>query len=177
MKISALLAFAITLAFSGNTHATLLTDVGSVDHFVASTTLSNSGGNTELSWVRDILNDQSITLDRKYEDNDVSWELLTNETDVYFMALENTPAYFLLKFGNGNTNLNSHYLFQNVGDLSFAVIDFASADVDLTNATINRISHVTGFDGDSTQPQGTPIPEPMTISLFALALLGLARRK
>ncbi|KGJ96664.1 PEP-CTERM sorting domain-containing protein [Colwellia psychrerythraea] len=176
MKFTALLVFSLSLMVSTNTNATLISTLGGVDEFIASTTLANSGDNAELSWVRDILQDQSITLDEKYNSSGSDWSLVTNEADVYSTALINTPGYFLLKFGVGQTGVNSHFLFKNVGDMAFGVIDFSLAGI-VPNGkkfTIDRISHVDEFT--ATPPQ-TSIPEPMTISLFALGVLGLARRK
>lgn len=178
MRFLSTMAFAISIFVSTNTTATLLTNVGGVDNFIASKTLANSGDGTELSWVRDILQDQSIRLDEKYNSSGSDWSLVTNETDVYSTTFINTPGYFLLKFGVGQTGVNSHFLFENVGDLAFGVIDFSLAGIISTGKkfTIGKISHVNEFITDPIQNQNNSIPEPMTISLFALALLGLVRR-
>jgi len=190
MKFFSMAAFAISCIVSTNAAATLLSDVGGVDRFIASTSLKNSGNDNELNWaqetLRQELNDQSITLklEDKYDSDGGNWTLIDHltENDIYSTKFNVNPSYFLLKFGTGGTNFDSHLLFENVGDLSFGVIDFSVAGIDLSavkNFTIDRISHVDEFNANPTQPPGgtTPIPEPMTISLFALALLGLSRRK
>lgn len=176
MKFSTVLIFTLALVFSSNSNATLLTDVGGVDTFIASTSIK-SGDKFELSWVHKILNDNTITLDDKYNSSSSDWSFV--EDNIYSTQLINNPTYFLLKFGNGNTNGgDSHYLFENVGDLSFAVINFSGIGLfSVTNLNIGKISHVDEFDANPSQSQSNPIPEPMTISLFSLALLGLARRK
>lgn len=190
MKISSILAFAISLLISANASATLLNDVGGVDEFIASTTLSKSGDATELNWAQETLrkelNDPTITLTLDVKDESgTGWTLVDDpfNNDIYSTKFDINPSYFLLKFGTGGTDIDSHILFKNVGDLSFGVIDFSAAGIDLSqykNFTIGRLSHVDEFNANPTNPQGTPtnpIPEPMTITLFALALLGLARRK
>jgi len=181
MKFSTALILAISIFSSSNLSATLIKDLGGVDSFIASETLANSGDDTELSWVRNALNDQSITLDDKYASTGSKWSLI--EGDVYSTELINSPSYFLLKFGTGQTGVDTHLLYQNIGDLAYGVIDFSEAGIDLLSIKkfhIGKISHVDEFNANTNphQPQGnTPIPEPMTISIFALALLGLARRK
>ncbi|PKG81537.1 hypothetical protein CXF85_18955 [Colwellia sp. 75C3] len=184
MKFCSIVVFAISFFVSTNTSATLLKDVGGVDKFIASKLFDkNSSQQSELDWVIDILDNESITFDKKYEEREFTWSSLTDEDNVFFMDLgDNTPAYFLLKIGHGNgkkdstdSNIQSHLLFKNSGYLSFAVIDLKSAGV-IDNFTIGRISHVTEFSANPSQSQSTPIPEPMTISLFAIALLALTRR-
>ncbi len=180
MKFTSALVFAISLFVSCTASATLIEDVGGVDEFIASATLTNSGDDTELSWVRDILNDQTITLDDKYDSTGDEWSLI--EDDIYLTELINNPSYFLLKFGTGQTGVDTHLLYQNIGDLAYGVIDFSDAGIDLLSIKkfhIGKVSHVDEFNANPIphQPQGsTPIPEPMTISLFALALFGLVRR-
>ena len=192
MKFCTILAFTTSLLISATASATPLTldDVGGVDQFIASTTLSKSGDATELNWAQETLrkelNDQSITLTLDVKDESgTGWELIDDlvQNDIYATAFDINPSYFLLKFGTGGTDIASHLLFKNVGDLAFGVIDFSAAGIDLSqykNFTIGRLSHVDEFNANPINSQGTPpnpIPEPMTISLFALALLGLARRK
>jgi len=188
MKFSTALIFSISLIVSSHTNATLLTDVGGVDEFIASTTLKNSGDSTELNWAQETLRkelkDQSITLTLDTKDESgTGWTLIDDllEKDIYSTKFDINPSYFLLKFGTGGTDIASHLLFKNVGDLSFGVIDFSAAGIvlsDYKNFSIGRLSHVDEFNANPTPTQGTtPIPEPMTISLFALALLGFARRK
>jgi len=193
MKFTTALIFSISLIVSSHANATLLTDVGGVDTLIASDLITGkSNPESELEWVTttlkglNLLGDESITFDEKFEEGQFTWTSVMGQNNIFFMDLEDkSPAYFLLKLGHGSkgkkgstdSNIKSHLLFHNVGDLQFAVVDLTLAG-DIENFTIDRISHVTDFNATPSQPQpsGTPIPEPMTISLFALALLGLARR-
>lgn len=140
--------------------------VGGIDTFIYSTTLSNSGDATELNWVKNQLGDPLLTLDEKYNSTGSDWSLLDGETDVYATAFVGTPSYFLLKFGIGGTSYDSHYLFENIDNLSYGVIDFSDLGIELTgNFSIDRISHNDEFS------TGTGIPEPLSLTLLALALL------
>lgn len=140
--------------------------VGSVDTIIASATLPNSGDATELNWVKDVLGNDSLTLVDKYDSVAGDWELVTGGAPNIFAAdLGSDPAYFILKFGHGGVPYDSHYLFGNVAELAYAVIDFSLIDVEsLSNFSIDRISHVDEIGG-------TSIPEPMGITLLGLALL------
>ena len=173
MTFRTLLLCSLLITFSYLSKATPIT----TDTFIASSSLANSGDHTELAWVRDIMKDQSIKLDKKYESEGNDWTLVAGETDVYTTNLHMSPGYFLLKFGVGKTGVDSHLLFKNIGDLSTAVIDFSLAGIDLSsikNFTIDRISHIDEFDAQI--PPTTTIPEPLSSTLFGLAVIGLLRR-
>lgn len=167
----------LTLAVSSSAFAATITDVGGVDSLIGSATLNNSGDNTELTWVRDLLNDQTIEMDDKYNSSGSDWELVDGESDVFATSLMQSPGYFLLKFGTGNTGVDSHFLFENIGDLNFGVVDFSDMGIDLSSNTkfhIGRISHVDEFSGTSTVPTPipTPVPAPAGILLLGLGLVG-----
>jgi hypothetical protein len=194
MKFTTALIFSISLIISSHSNATLLTAVGGVDEFITSEDLGKSGANTELDWVIKMLvekgyESQGTSFEmEKYEypddrtNTDYQWSLV--EDDIYSTAFDNSPVYFLLKFGMGSTGItDTHFLFKNVGDLKFAVIDLSVAGLVSTSKkdfSIERISHIGQINAQPTEPNGggtgTSIPEPMTISLFAIALLSLTRR-
>lgn len=152
---------------------------GGGDSLIGSATLKSSGDNAELTWVRDLLNDQSIEIDDKYSSSGNDWALVEGESDIFATSLMQSPGYFLLKFGTGNTGVDSHFLFENVGELSFGVVDFSDMGIDLSSNTkfhIGKISHVDEFSGISPVP--TPVPAPAGILLFGLGLVsfGMVRK-
>ena len=163
------------ISMSSQAFALTITDVGGEDKFIGSTKLSSSGDAVELAWVRDTLSDQTITFSDKYDSDGSDWQLIDGETDVYAASLTFDPEYYLIKLGNGGANIDSHFLFENIGDLSYAVVDFSDAGIDfsITKLNIDRISHVGEFGST------TVVPEPANLALFGLgiAALGFSRKK
>ncbi len=144
-----------------------ITDVGSIDQFLSSSDLGNSGAATEEAWVESVLG-FDVEYNAGYASSGSDWTLLDGETDIYAAELTDTPDYFLIKLGTGGTSLDSHYLFENIGDLAWAVVDFSEAGIDFTiqNISIDRMSHVGEFGSIN-------VPEPSSAILFGLGLLGL----
>ncbi len=174
-KFLALSAFAL----STQVQALSITDVGGIDDFIDSTTLSKSGDDTELSWVKSVLGDDSLSFMGKAESEvAMDWQKVsgTSEDDIYATSFgDETPDYFLLKLGTGGVDIDSHYLFDNVGELSYGVVDFSEAGIDFTVKKINisRVSHVSSIgDGSSVD-----VPAPAGFAFFALGLAGLAARR
>ncbi len=161
----------IGLGFSAGSSAITMADVGGIDPFIDSTTLPNSGDATEEAWVESVLG-FDVTMSSKYDSDGSDWMLVDGYDDVYALMMETNPAYFLIKIGTGGTNLDSHYLFQNIFELAWAVVDFSSAGIDFTiqNIGIDRMSHVDEFNGSD-------IPEPLSILLLGLGLLGYNHRR
>ena len=140
--------------------------VGSVDNFLASTMLGNSSTATEESWVSGILG-YAANID--YRDNfsaSSGWELVNGSQDHWAHSLTTDPAYYVLKLGVGNSGADTHYLYENIAALSWAVIDLSEL---LTGQNLDfnfgRISHISEFDGTPT----TQLSEPGS---FVLLIIG-----
>ena len=139
--------------------------VGSVDNFLDSTKLSNSGIATEESWVSGILG-YAANID--YRDNSTAgtgWELVNGSEDHWAHQLSTDPTYYLLKLGVGKSGADTHYLYENITSLSWAVIDLsellAGQNLDFN---FGKISHISEFDGTTTD-----LSEPGS---FALLVIG-----
>ena len=146
------------------------TDVGSLDLFLDSSLLTNSGDQTEIDWVNSVLatifTTDDLTKDDDYSDN--PWILVDGESDIYASELQDDPEYFFIKIGNGNlpAGTHDHYLYQNVEEFSYAVVDL-SVISSSNSMNVGRFSH-TGEVG------GVPVPEPATMLLLGSGLIGLA---
>ena len=144
-------------------------DVGSLDYFIGKTNLGNSGEASELDWVNSILNTDT-SFSYKIEQGSFDWKN-TDISGLWANSLNDSPDYFLIKTGG---NINTHYLFENLYSKSYAVIDLSIFDApgNSGSLTISGISHITAFGGSPTD--GNQVPEPATMLLFGLGLLGLA---
>lgn len=179
MKFIMPLLLTFAMMIPTHSHATLLnlSEVGGLDILIANSTLDNSGEKTEIEWLKGLRGD-SVTLSQHYDSSGSDWFEVDGESNVFYTSLIQTPQYFVLKFGDGDLDMYSHYLFENKGDLSFAVFDLAGLGIDLSenqNVSIGRISHVREYNPVTTTT--TLIPEPIMISLFSLLILMCANRK
>lgn len=166
MVLTALLAFAGSagaLTIDGG-----LINVGSVDTLISSTALKNSADATELGWINTVLK-SNFTTDTRY--SSPQWTVTDQNSEVFATQLTGGPGYYLIKTGNKITKDGEYdFLFQNLGNTGYAVIDLFSASNGLDfdpNKTVTGISHLTAVDFQ-------PVPEPGTMVLLGAGFLCLA---
>jgi hypothetical protein len=148
------------------------TDVGVLDVLTASATLADSGDATELAWIQGVLG-SSYTM-TKFDVTDNDWTLADETTSVYATDLGlDAGDYFFIKLGNRSGLPDTHFLFENMDMLAWAVIDletsfdnFFTGDIDVALKNIGKVSHIGNVGG-------TPaVPLPAAAWLFGSALLG-----
>jgi hypothetical protein len=75
-----------------------------------------------------------------------------------FQPYVTNPAYFLVNLGNATF---THFIYENVGSLRYAVIDLGDFDARNGNISIASVSHAAA---------ATKVPEPGILALLGLGL-------
>ena len=156
-------------------NAITMAQLGSVDNFLGSVTLSNSGASTEESWVSSVIGYSARISYRGVYNISTGWELVDGPDGYWAHRLVTSPAHYVLKLGVGESGADTHYLFENLVELDWAVIDFSQMLAGQQGLRFNfgRISHLSEFDGTDKPPTDLSEPGSLALLMIGFGLLGL----
>ena len=187
MKLFPTIATVALLAVSSSALAVPIpiATVGGADTLVDWASLSSSGDAAERTFISNYLGVAADSITYTHLTSAQSgggsgeWDTVIEDSSLFAFDFGSiTPAYFLIKTGNGvgvegETGTFTHFLFQNVNALNYGVIDLDLFTRNRGQVEIGMVSHV------STSGTTSSVPEPASLGLFGIALagLGFARRR
>jgi hypothetical protein len=154
--------FLLLVCLATPAHAISIATVGSVDKFLDSARLSNSG-NGQASWVSGVLGFAATISFNNDPVASSAWELVNGSADHWAYSLATDPAHYVLKLGVGNSGADTHYLYKNLAELSWAVIDLSEMLLgQQVDFNFGRVSHIDEIDGS------VQLSEPGSFGLLIL---------
>ena len=154
--------------------AITMAQLGTVDKFIGSVKLSNSGASTEESWVSSMIGYSARIDYRGVFNTTTGWAIVDGPEGLWAHSLITSPAYFVLKLGVGNSGADSHYLFENLVEMDWAVVDFSAmlAGQEELRFNFGRISHISEFDGILPPPTDLSESGSLVLLIIGFGLLG-----
>ena len=150
--------FVTFVLFATTASALMMTDVGSVDTLIFADYLGDSGNATEIKFIEDN-STFVVPYYAQFDTVEGDWKNVEGTIWAYDFGKLGTDL-FVIKTGNLKLNpeLNT-FLYKNVASRQYAVIGFADFG---TAMNAGKISYI-----------GAPVPEPSTVLLLCIGLLGL----
>lgn len=168
---SLVVLFLFTLVMAGQTQAVTVDTVGTLDSYLASCTLENSGPTAELACftsagVEGITEDMLVQISTN---SGLAFEEVDDGVATTYAMMIPESTHFLIKTGEiAGTTINA-FVYENNASLDWAYINLIIGDTGIEIVNIGKVSHITSV-----------VPIPAAAWLFGSALLGLvgvARRR